>query len=212
MHIARTERMRSGAALSEVTGSLVAALGVKSRLLPMSDDPVRTRVRTPAGWLGFQEFFVRDRCAPDVIDVDYEGAERARPAPGVVEAIRAADTVILCPSNPVSSIGPMLAVRGLRSAVLETRANVVAVSPIVGASAVSGPAGKMMRAKGFDVSAAGVAAVYEGLLDALVIDRRDSALADVLRARGIVPIVADIVMDARESEVAVARAVLEAST
>jgi LPPG:FO 2-phospho-L-lactate transferase len=212
MHLARTEQMRAGAPLSRITASLVTALGIEIRLLPMSDDPVRTRVRTPDGWLAFQEFFVRDRCLPDVVDVDYEGADRARPAPGVVEAIHRAEAIIICPSNPVSSIGPMLAVRGLRTALLETRAKVIAVSPIVGTAPLSGPAGKMMRAKGHDVSVAGVADVYEGLIDALVIDRRDAGAADALRTRGIAPIVTDIVMDGRESEVRLARAVLEAVT
>jgi len=153
---------------------------------------------------------VRDRCAQEVVDVDYEGATGARAAPGVVEGIHRADAIVVCPSNPISSIGPMLAVHELRAALLETRAKVVAISPIVGSAPLSGPAGKMMRAKGFDVSAVGVADGYRGFLDALFVDRHDAACVEALRDRGIAPILADIVMDGREGEVALARAVLEA--
>src|SRR5262249_42945748 len=193
--------------LSEVTRVLPSKLGVEFRIIPMSDDPVRTRVRTPDGWLGFQEFFVRDRCAPEVVDVDFEGAARARPAPGVVETIARADALIVCPLNPVRSSGPMLAIPALRAAVLEARARVVALSPIVGTSAVSGPAGKMMRAKGFEVSVLGIAAVYQGIVDMLVIDRRDEGSAGALRARGVAPVATDVMMRGRDSEVALARVV-----
>jgi LPPG:FO 2-phospho-L-lactate transferase len=210
MHLARSQRLRNGSTLSEVTRVLVSKLGVEFRILPMSDDPIRTRVRTPDGWLGFQEFFVRDGCAPEVVDVDFEGAARARPAPAVVEKIARADAVIVCPSNPISSIGPMLAIPALRASLLETRARVIAVSPIVGNSAVSGPAGKMMRAKGFEVSVLGVADVYRGLIDVLVIDQRDEGSADALRERGIAPIATDVMMRGRDSEVALARVVLGA--
>src|SRR5262245_7645139 len=185
IHIHRTEQLRAGVPLSRVTDLLRMRLGVASRLLPMSDDRVRTRVRTPSGWLAFQEFFVRDRCQPDVVDVIYEGARDARPAPGVIEALFEADAVVICPSNPVSSVGPILAVPGVREALLETRARVAAISPIVGDEAVTGPAGKMMRAKGLAVSVLGVARAYDGLLDVLVIDRSDAASAAPLRALGI---------------------------
>src|SRR5262249_54959395 len=149
--------LRAGRSLSQVTGGLCASLGVRCRLLPMSDDRVRTRVHTPDGWLDFQEFFVRDRCVSEVVDVAFEGADRVRAAAGVIEALHEADVVVICPSNPVSSVGPILAVAGVRGALAETRARVVAVSPIVGDAPVSGPAGKMMRAKGLEVSALGVA-------------------------------------------------------
>jgi LPPG:FO 2-phospho-L-lactate transferase len=211
-HVRRTAELRAGHSLSRVTDDLRKSLGVASRLLPMTDDPVRTRVRTPGGWLDFQEFFVRDRCAPDVVDVAYEGAEKARAAPGVIDALREADVVIVCPSNPVSSIGPILAVGGVRGALAEARARVVAVSPIVGGAPVSGPAGKMMRAKGLEVSTLGVASAYEGWLDVLLVDERDAALAGPLRARGLYPVVGDIMMSGRDREAALARAVLEAAS
>jgi LPPG:FO 2-phospho-L-lactate transferase len=210
-HVRRTAELRAGQSLSRVTDELRKSLGVASRLLPMSDDRIRTRVRTPDGWLDFQEFFVRDRCTPEVVDVTYEGADGARPAPGVMDALHDADVVVVCPSNPVSSVGPILAVPGVRSALVETRARVVAVSPIVGGAPVSGPAGKMMRAKGLDVSSLGVAAAYEGWLDLLAVDHRDAPLAGSLRARGVDAFVTDIVMSARDHEIALARAVLEAA-
>jgi LPPG:FO 2-phospho-L-lactate transferase len=177
----------------------------------MSDDRVRTRVRTPNGWLDFQEFFVRDRCEPDVLDVAYEGVDRARAAPYVIEALHAADLVVVCPSNPVSSVGPVLAVPGLCGALVETRARVVAVSPIVGDAPVSGPAGKMMRAKGLEVTPIGVARAYERWLDVLVVDERDAPLASALRARGVAAVVTDAFMTGRDREVALARTVLEAA-
>jgi LPPG:FO 2-phospho-L-lactate transferase len=210
-HLRRTERLRAGRSLSQVTDELRTSLGVRSCILPMSDDRVRTRVRTPNGWLDFQEFFVRDRCVPDVVDVAYDGADRARAAPGVIEALREADLVVVCPSNPVSSVGPILAVVGVRGALVETRARVVAVSPIIGDAPVSGPAGKMMRAKGLEVSAVGVARAYEGWLDMLVVDERDAALAGPLHAHDVRAFVTDVVMGDRDREVALARAVLEAA-
>jgi LPPG:FO 2-phospho-L-lactate transferase len=209
-HVRRTEALRAGHPLSRVTDDLRRSLGVRSRILPMSDDRVRTRVRTPDGWLDFQEFFVRDRCEPDVVDVAYEGADRARAAPGVIETLLEADLVLICPSNPVSSVGPILAVSGVRSALVETRGRVVAVSPIIGDAPVSGPAGKMMRAKGLEVSPLGVARAYEGWLDALVVDGRDASLTSALGARDVRAIVTDIVMGSADREVALARAVLEA--
>ncbi len=210
VHIRRTEALRAGAPLSAVTAALATTLGVTSRILPMSDDRVRTRIRTPDRWLAFQEFFVRDRCEPDVLDVAYEGADRARPAPGVLDALSEADVVIICPSNPVSSVGPILAVPGIRGALLETKAPIVAISPIVGDAAVSGPAGKMMQALRFEVSATGVADAYQGSLDVLVVDRRDADCAGRLRTRGIRVVTSDIIMSGREREASVARAVLEA--
>lgn len=210
-HLLRTERLRAGASLTAVTDELRRALGVKSRILPMSDEPVRTRVLTPDGWLAFQEFFVRERCAPAIVDVAYDGADCARPAPGVLEAIAAAQVVIVCPSNPVSSVGPILAVPGIREALRATSARVVGVSPIVGHAPVSGPAGKMMTAKGFEVSALGVAAVYGGFLDQLVVDTRDRALAPSLEAMNVKALVTNAIMDDAEKEKALARQVLEGS-
>jgi LPPG:FO 2-phospho-L-lactate transferase len=211
-HLFRTSRLRSGTALSMVTAEVGRGLGVAVRVLPMSDDPVRTRVRTPDGWLGFQEYFVREKALVEVQEVAYAGAEAARPAPGVLEVLGAADLIIVCPSNPVTSVGPILAVPGITAALAAVRATVIAVSPIVGGAAVSGPAAALMRARGLPVTAAGVARAYAPWLDALLIDLRDQASAEAVRAEGARPVAADIVMTDRASEVALARRVLEAAT
>jgi LPPG:FO 2-phospho-L-lactate transferase len=212
LHLVRTERLRQGVPLSRVTQELATRCNLALRLLPMSDQPVRTQVRTPLGWLAFQEFFVRERCQPEVLDVAYRGAEDAKPAPGVIEALREADAVVICPSNPVSSVGPILAVPGIREAIAERRPCVTAVSPIVGGRAVGGPAAQMMRAKGYEVSPGGVADAYAGLLARLVIDRSDGAAEGALRARGVRAVVADSMMTSRDKEIALARSVLEAAS
>jgi LPPG:FO 2-phospho-L-lactate transferase len=207
VHLFRTEHLRRGASLSAVTEALRERWGLAARLLPMSDQRVATRVKTPEGWLGFQEFFVRERCKPEVIDVAYDGADQALPAPGVIEAILDAEAIIVCPSNPISSIGPILAVPGIREALANAKARVIAVSPVVGGQPVSGPAGAMMRAKGLEVSVLGVAAAYQGFLRQLVIDPRDAHHAEPLRARGVTPLIIDSIMGTREREVALARSV-----
>jgi LPPG:FO 2-phospho-L-lactate transferase len=210
LHLFRTDQLRRGVPLSEVTDTLRKRMGIASRIVPMSDDRVATCVKTPTGWLTFQEFFVRDRCEPEVLDLAYEGSANADPAPELLEVLRVADVIIICPSNPISSVGPILSVPGIRSAIANTTARVSAVSPIVGDAPVSGPAGKMMRAKGFEVSALGVADAYAGLLDQLVIDERDAHLAGGLSARGAHAIVTSSIMGSREREIALARRVMEA--
>ncbi len=209
-HLYRTRARRAGAPLSAVTAALAQRLGVAARILPMSDEPVRTRVRTPDGWLAFQEYFVREKAQVQVLEVEYAGAATARPAPGVVRAIRTAELVVVCPSNPVTSVGPVLAVPGMTDALAATDARVVAVSPIVGGTAVSGPAGELMRARGLAVSPAGVATAYAPWLDAIVIDRRDAACAPDLERLGVVPVLADILMTDGARELALAHVVLAA--
>ena len=209
-HLFRTERLGTGRSLTEVTDSIRRALGVRSRILPASDSSVATRVLTPGGWLGFQEFFVREKARVEVLEVAYAGAETASPAPGVLEAIHTAAAVVICPSNPITSIGPILAVPGIAEALASTPARVLAVSPIVGGAPVSGPAGKLMTAKGLLVSALGVAQLYRPWLDVLVLDRRDEGLAPDIAALGIAPLVTGTIMTDRQAEVALARAVVEA--
>ncbi len=209
-HLHRTRLLSEGKTLSEATAKLARDLGVRHAVLPMSDQPVRTRILGPDGWLGFQEYFVREKAQVEVREVDYEGAVSAVPAPGVLDAIAAADAVLICPSNPVTSIGPILAVPGLSHALETTSATVLAVSPIVGGQAVSGPAGRLMAARGLEVSALGVAAAYAPWLDTLLVDTVDAALAPSLEARGVRPIVTDAFMRDREGEIALARRVLEA--
>jgi LPPG:FO 2-phospho-L-lactate transferase len=210
-HLVRTRALREGRTLSEVTATLSRALGVSARLLPMSDDPVRTRLRTPDGWLSFQEYFVREKALVDVLEVVYDGASAARPAPGVLAAIAGAEAVIVCPSNPVTSVGPVLAVPGITRALAATRAPVVAVSPIVGGAAVSGPAARLMRMRGLDVSPAGVATAYAPWLRHLLIDARDARSAAALEGLGVRAVVADIVMTDHASERALAAQALRAA-
>ena len=208
-HLHRTLLLRAGASLTTATRALTDALGVTARLVPMSDDPVRTEIRTGSGWLSLEEFFVRERCAPDVLDVAYRGAESARPAPHVLEAIESAEAVVVCCSNPVTSIGPILAVPGILDALVRTAAPVVAVSPIVGGQAVTGPAGKLLAARGLDVSPLGVARAYRPWLDALVVDRADAALVPALQREGVRGVIADALMPDASAETRLARVVLE---
>jgi LPPG:FO 2-phospho-L-lactate transferase len=209
-HLHRTRLLREGRTLSQVTQAVASALGVSARILPMSDQPVRTRILGPDGWLAFQEYFVREKAQVDVRAVSYAGAARAHPGPGVADALLTADAVLVCPSNPITSVGPILAVPGLVEALRATEATVVAVSPIVGGDAVSGPAGRLMASAGLPVSAAGVARAYADWLDVLVFDERDRALAPEIERTGVRPVAAPTIMSGREAEVALARRVLDA--
>jgi LPPG:FO 2-phospho-L-lactate transferase len=209
-HLVRTAALRAGRPLSQATDEIARRLGAGVTLSPMSDDRVRTRIRTPEGWLTFQEYFVRDKARPEVLEVAYEGAAAARPAPRVLDALGNADVVVVCPSNPVTSIGPILAVPGVAAALAATRARVVAVSPIVGGAAVSGPAGPLMTACGLPVSPLGVARAYAPWLDVLLLDGRDGHCVPDLERAGVTPVLADILMTDRASEAALAGRVLAA--
>jgi LPPG:FO 2-phospho-L-lactate transferase len=209
-HLHRTRLLREGRTLTQITRGIAQALGVTATVLPMSDQPVRTRILGPDGWLAFQEYFVREKAQVEVRGVNYAGAPVARPAPGVLDALRTADAVLVCPSNPITSIGPILAVPGLVAALRATDATVAAVSPIVGGDAVSGPAGRLMAAAGLPVSATGVARAYGGWLDVLVFDEQDRALAPEIRDAGALPVAAPTMMSSREAEAALARHVLAA--
>ena len=187
LHLVRTERLRRGEMLSEVTSALAAALGVGVRLLPVSDEPVRTKIDTPAGELDFQEWYVKRNHADQVLGVRYDGAEEAAPAPGVLSAILAADAVFLAPSNPFVSIRPILAVPGVREALAGKR--VVALSPLVGGRALRGPLVEMMESLGHEPSAAGVARLYGDLVSTFVVDPADAALAREIPGAVVCPIV-----------------------
>lgn len=210
MHVERTRRLAAGERLAAVTAALAARLGVASRVLPMSDDPVRTRVHTDEGWMGFQDYFVRRRTEPRVQAVEYAGAAAAAPAPGLLEAL--ADpglrAIVICPSNPLLSIGPILAVPGVRAALLARRAPAVAVSPLIGGAAVKGPTAKMMRELGQEASAGQVARGYEGLIDAFVVDPAD---ADASYPPGIRLHAAPALMTTLADRERLARAALEAA-
>lgn len=214
-HLYRTELLRQGATLSEATERITRAWGVGSRLLPMSDDPVSTRitVRTAAGGtteLRMQEWFVRERSGPPVVAVRVDGADEARPAPGVLEALDQADTVLICPSNPVISIGPILAVGGVRETLRRRRTRVVAVTPIIGGAPVKGPADRLMGPLGIEVSCVGVAATYADVCGTLVIDAGDADRAPEVEALGVRAVVADTLMTDARVAAALARHTLDA--
>jgi LPPG:FO 2-phospho-L-lactate transferase len=208
LHIRRTALLRAGQTLAEVADQFRQALGVATRILPMTNQPVPTHVITTAGEMHFEEYFVKRRAQDEVLGVRYVGVEAAQPAPGVLEAIHAAEAVLIAPSNPIVSVGTILAVPGVRAALQETRAPIVAVSPIVGGAAIKGPAAPLMRALGFEVSARGVAACYRGLADALVIDLVDAALAEEIRALGMEVAVTDTIMRGPAEKRALAQAAL----
>ena len=194
-HLYRTSRLAAGASLTTVTAEIARSFGLDVTLLPVSEDPVRTRVTTVDGRdLAFQEYFVREQHAVEVASVRVVGAEDARPAPGVLEAIRSADAVVVAPSNPVVSIGPLLAVPGVRDAVVAARDRTVAVSPIVGGAALKGPADRLLRELGHEATAVGIARWYAPLAAALVVDEVDAALADEVATAGLRPVVTDTIM------------------
>lgn len=206
LHLRRTRLLVEGASRTEAAGVIAASLGVRHPLLPMSDDPVRTTVHTADGPLAFQHYFVRDRCAPAVTGFEFQGAAEARPSPALLERLEAADGVVICPSNPFVSVDPMLAIPGLREALKQARAPVVAVSPIIGGTAIKGPAAKMMRELDLPASADQVAAHYGDLLDGFVLDHRDAGL----EAGITVPtVVAQTVMVTLRDRVELAGTVLE---
>jgi len=193
-HILRTEALRSGRSLTDLTADLAAALGVRSPILPMTDDRVATLIQTPDGPLEFQDYFVRRRQQDEVVAVDFDGIETANVTDAVRAAIAAADLIVLCPSNPIVSIGPMLLLPGLQDALVAASAPVVAVSPLVGGKALKGPADGMMTSLGHESSAAGVAVLYAGLVDGFVFDSLDADLEPRIAATGMRTLVTEAVM------------------
>ncbi len=208
VHLLRSRLLADGKTLSEVTQAICEKLSVKARILPMSNSRVETRVDTPSGELSFEEYFVQRWYQDPVNSVRFAGASDAEPAPGVVEAIESADAVLIAPSNPITSIGPILAVPGIREALANARGRVAAVSPIVGNAAVAGPAGILMAAQGLACSIAGVAKAYEGFLDILVCDQRDVRAAETLRGNSLQLECAQTIMRSVEDKTALATTVL----
>ena len=209
-HIYRTHLLRRGMKLSEVTDLLRRLLGVKARIIPMTDDRVETWIRTPTGEMHFQEYYVKRGAVDPVLGVVYRGIKDASPAPGVLDAIRDADGVIICPSNPVVSVMPILSIRGVRGALKRTGARVLAISPIVGGAPVRGPADKLMRGLGAEVSAYGVSKLYSDVLDHFIMDRRDEEQKTRIEELGIDVTVADTIMRSLEDKVRLARVAVEA--
>ena len=215
-HLFRTGRLAAGVPLSIVTAEIAAAWGLGLHLLPVTDDRLRTRVTVVEGEggeeleIGFQEYFVQRQHSVPVTAIRFEGADAARPGPGVLEAIASADVVVIAPSNPLVSIGPVLAVPGVRDAVGAARARTVAVSPIVSGAALKGPADRMLRELGHQSSVDGIAELYASLAEVLVIDEADSALASAVEAAGIRCEVAPTIMSSPEAAALLATLTLEA--
>ena len=206
----RSIRLGAGASLAEVTDEVRRACGVAARIVPMSNDPCPTYVELEGGRrVHFEEYLARDGAPDEVRGVDLGAARAARPAPGVLELLRGAGTLLVCPSNPVVSIGPILALPGVREAIAESRAPVVGVSPIVGGAPVKGPADRLLRGIGVEVSARGVAGLYRGLVGGFVIDRRDARQAPDVEALGIRAVAVDTIMRDRAAAARLARAALE---
>ncbi len=206
----RTELLRQGRTLSEITDEIRQALGVKSRILPMTDSHVPTTVITADGPIHFQEYFVKHRTQIPITGLRFENIEAARPAPEVIAAIRDAEAIIICPSNPLISIGPILAVPGIREALKETRAIVAAISPVVGGASLKGPTDRMLTQLGLEVSAAQVARLYHDFLDIYIIDEKDSEAKEEIEGLGISVTITQTVMSGPEEKLALARAVLKA--
>jgi LPPG:FO 2-phospho-L-lactate transferase len=208
-HLYRSQRLSEGATLSEVTAEIARSWGLRLRLLPMSDQPVRTVLHVEGeGEISFQDYFVRRRHEVAVNQVRFPGADAAEPAPGVLEAVREADTLIVCPSNPIVSIGPLLALPALAEALRSRRERTVAISPIIAGAALKGPADRLLRELGHEVSVVGVARIYAGMVAALVIDEADADLAPAVEAEGIQAVVAPTIMSDRAASENLARIVL----
>ncbi|MBS7609479.1 2-phospho-L-lactate transferase [Candidatus Bathyarchaeota archaeon] len=208
-HLHRTMLLRKGLRLSEATADICRRLGVEVRLLPMTDDPVRTMIRTEAGTMHFQEYLVKRGARDAVLAVEFLGAKEAKPSPGILEAIQEAEGVIICPSNPIVSIGPILSIDGIRQALRRTRATVVGISPIIMGAPVKGPADKLMRGLGIEISAFGVASLYADILDTFIIDFRDSMLAKRIESElGVNVMATDTLMTSFEVKKRLAEAVL----
>jgi LPPG:FO 2-phospho-L-lactate transferase len=207
-HLYRTQRLRQGAKLSEITWEIAAALGVRSRIVPMSDDRVRTRICTPTGELEFQTYFVKRRARDKVISVRFEGASEATPAPGVLETIAGAEAIILCPSNPFISIGPILSIRGIREALRSKRDRVAAISPIVGGHALKGPAAAMMKSMRLRPAAVEVARLYADFVSTFVLDEVDRKQAVTVEKLGIRPVVTNTIMRGLRERKSLARIIV----
>ena len=209
-HIFRTEQMGRGRRLGDITAAMCERLGVRQRVIPCTDDRLETFVTTRTGAMHLQEFWVKNRGEPEVESVEYRGEEGARPERGAIEALEAAERIVFCPANPVTSIMPILAVDGIRKAVAGSGARKVAVSPMVGGAPVTGPAGKLMRAIGLESNSLAVSRLYSGLVDCMMVDPADAHYAGAMGAEGVRAVAGSILMRTPEDEARLAREVLGA--
>ena len=208
-HVRRTQLLREGATLSQVTAQLSEALGVEHTISPMSNDTVKTVIDTADGELAMQEYFVKLLAEPPVKGIRFEGAESARPSPELAAAMSAGGLLVLCPSNPFLSLGPIFAVPVIRQGLESFSGPRVAVSPIVGGAALRGPAAKMMVELGHEATCVGVARQYQGLCDHFFIDYQDAELAPAIAALGIQPVITSIIMESEADKISLARQILE---
>ena len=207
-HICRSNLLSGGLTLTAVTEIIRKQNGIRASILPMTDSPVPTIVDTDEGTLEFQDYFVRRRCAPRVRAISFRDVAGSRPAPGVQEALAKADAILICPSNPFISIGPILAVPGIEEAILNSCATVAAVSPVIGGEAVKGPTASMLSQLGHEVSATGVASLYADILDVFLVDESDAALVPKISAMGIKTLTSHILMDIPDARESLARNLL----
>jgi len=210
IHIVRTKILKEGKALSQATAELCKMLGIKARLVPMSNDPVRTKIVSGKLILDFQDYFVKRKTKDEVTDVVFEGAEKAKPAPGILEAIKEAERVVICPSNPILSIAPILSISMIKDQLKRTDAYVIGVSPIVGGKTIKGPADRIMASMGFEASAYGVARYYEDFLDHLIIDKVDENHKDRIRELGVKVTTTNTIMKSLEDSIHLARVMMKA--
>jgi LPPG:FO 2-phospho-L-lactate transferase len=208
-HIFRTDLMKKGFTLSQVTDEICRALGLKVNILPMTNDKFETRIKIEEGSVHFEEYFVKRQAKDKVLGVEFVGAAQAKPSPKVIDSIMDVDVVVICPSNPIVSIGTILAVDGIRDALRKTNARVVGVSPIVAGAPIKGPADKLLRGLGFEVSAYSVAKLYADFLDTFVIDNTDASEKSRIEKLGITFKITNTVMKSLEDKVRLAKTVLE---
>jgi LPPG:FO 2-phospho-L-lactate transferase len=208
-HLYRTESLKKGYTLTQITKEISSVLGLKTKILPMTDDMCKTMVRTSEGSIHFEEYFVRKQAKDEVLGIEFVGVATANPAQGVLDAILNAEIVVICPSNPVVSIGTILAIYGVRDSLKRTKARVVGVSPIVAGMPIKGPADKIMRGLGFEVSAYGVAKLYSDFLNTFVMDTMDARSKSRVENLGVKVKVTNTVMKSLEDKVALAKVVLE---
>ncbi|WP_445474858.1 2-phospho-L-lactate transferase [Methanococcoides methylutens] len=206
-HIMRSELLRQGMSLTDAIQKMASSFGISSHIFPMSDDPVSTMITTPSGRIHFQDFWVKQHGGPEVLEVSQDGIGEASMSPGVLEALEKEDWVLIGPSNPITSIGPIISLPGMRKILKEKK--VVAVSPIIGKEPISGPAGKLMGACGFDVSSVGVAECYNDILDVLVLDIRDEAAGDAVKDMGIDVIFKDTLMSSVDVSMDLAKSIID---
>lgn len=210
LHIHRTQRMYSGKSLAEVTDEVAKVFGIKCHLIPMSNQRIETRIETDRGTLGFQEYLVKNQAKDRIKSVKFSGIEAAYASEGIIEAITQSNGIIIAPSNPIISIGPILAIKSIRESLCNTKSKVIAISPIVGGMAIKGPASEMMTDLGHESSALGVAKIYKPFLDSFVIDNSDSNLLGSINSLGIKAIATNTIMNSKTDKIALAQFVLKA--